>query len=135
MAHIHTSFRNLIGGASQFDLTTVSMRLILIDEADDIPAVGDDFLDDILAAAREETSAAVGSPTWGTVATGAFDFADTTFSATAGDACEGVLLYNDTPATDATRNLVAYDDGAAGLPVTLGGDVTYAPHANGMFSL
>lgn len=116
-----------------FDLATADIRLILIDEADDIPTEAtDDFLDDILVAAREEVSANVGSKTFGSVGTGAWDFADTTFSAAAGDPIEGVLAYQHT-GTDSTSRLIVYDDTAAALPVTLnGGDVIYAPNASGM---
>ena len=72
------------------------------------------------------------SLTFGVVADGAWDFADHTFSAAAGDPIEGVLAYQHT-GTDATSKLVCYDDTAAALPVTLnGGDVIYAPAAAGM---
>jgi hypothetical protein len=70
----------------------------------------------------------VGTPqTLGTksVALGVFDAADATYTAvTAGDTCEGVVIYKDT-GVDGTSPLIAYVDTITGFPLaTNGGDIT-----------
>ena len=59
------------------------------------------------------------------VASGAFDAGDATFSAvTAGDTSEGVVIYKDTGSA-ATSPLIAYIDVITGFPLaTNGGDIT-----------
>jgi hypothetical protein len=54
---------------------------------------------------------------------GILDASDVTFTATAGDQCEGILVFQQT-AADTTDVLLFWWDTASGLPVTLGGDVT-----------
>jgi hypothetical protein len=56
---------------------------------------------------------------------GIVDASDVTFVATAGDNCEGILVYKNV-GTAATDLLLFWWDAASGLPVTLGGDVTVA---------
>lgn len=53
------------------------------------------------------------------------DANDVTFTATSGDQCEGILVFQQT-AADTTDVLLFWWDTASGLPVTLGGDVTVA---------
>lgn len=116
------------------NMSADSIVALLADGADYTPAAADDFLDDIPAAGREETSAALGSKTF---TDGAFDSADPSWSSTTGDACEYVVLYNDTPGTDATKDLIyrGESDTISGLPVTLGGNVSLTVDATGWFSL
>jgi len=83
----------------------------------------------ISAAAQEEVSAAM---TLVSAATdGVCDASDVAFVGTAGDPCEGILVYFDsgTPATD---KLLFWWDASAGLPVTLGGDVTVQWNGSGL---
>lgn len=54
---------------------------------------------------------------------GIVDANDVTFTATSGDTCEGILVFEQTGA-DTTDILLFWWDSASGLPVTLGGDVT-----------
>ena len=54
---------------------------------------------------------------------GIIDASDVTFTGTAGDNCEGILVYQDEGSAAADR-LFLWWDSASGLPVTLGGDVT-----------
>lgn len=54
---------------------------------------------------------------------GVVDANDVTFTGTAGDACEGILVYREVGSA-ATDLLLFWWDSASGLPVTLGGDVT-----------
>lgn len=104
-------------------LTSVDVVVIGVDHADDTPVVAtDDFLDDILSGAR------VGS--WGplsskTISAGVFDAADVTDSSQSGDQYESLVIYNNTPAGESAKNLIAYIDTATGLPFTpSGGNVT-----------
>ena len=116
------------------DLTTVNVKLVLLDTADYTFNVAHDFLDDV-AAGREETSGNFGSKTIDVPEGGVFDAADVTLSAATGDPCEALWIYNDTPGTEATKNLIAYIDG---FSVTLnGGDVVvqWAGDPNRIFKL
>lgn len=54
---------------------------------------------------------------------GVVDANDVTFTGTAGDQCEGILVYQNVGSA-ATDRLLFWWDSASGLPVTLGGDVT-----------
>lgn len=127
---LYPSFKEaLLSGA--VNLTSVDVKAVLIDTADYTFNTAHDFLDDVAAASREETSGNLASKT---VTGGVFDAADVTFSATSGDGCEAVILYVDT-GNAATSRLIAYIDTASGLPVTLGGDVTVRWHASGIFAL
>jgi len=74
-----------------------------------------------LAAGIKETS---GSMTLvSAAADGVLDASDVTFVGTAGDTCEGILLWQ-SKGSAATDRLLLWWDASAGLPVTLGGDVT-----------
>lgn len=99
-----------------------AIRTALIDTADDVlDLVADDFLDDIAAAAFEERS---GNMTLVDAAVdGVVDASDVTLLGTAGDPCEGILVYK-FGTNDADSVPLFWWDTAAGLPVTLGGDVT-----------
>ena len=102
--------------------------VVLVDETDLTPAESppnvatDDFLDDIEAAARVATSGNLASIT---IVGGLYDATDITLSAVSGDPCDDVVVYDNTPVTDATRDLMVMIDTATGLPVTPnGGDIT-----------
>ena len=100
-----------------------SIKLVFVDHTDDNPNVAtDDFLDDIVGAGRVGTSGAFASKTF---TAGVFDAADVTVTAVTGDQFESIVIYNDTPGTEATKDLVAKIDTATGLPCTPnGGDIT-----------
>jgi len=104
------------------DWDTDTIKLVLIDEADDtIDLAVDDNLDDRAAAARVATSGAFASKT---VTAGVADAADVTLSAVTGDVSESIDVYKDT-GVEATSRLVCNIDTATGLPVTPnGGDIT-----------
>ena len=121
--------QSLLEGAN--NLTSVNIKAILVDTADYTFSAAHDFLDDVAAAAREETSANLSGKT---TTNGVFDATDVTFTATSGDPCEAVILYIDTGVA-ATSRLICYIDTAGGLPVTLGGDVVVRWNASGIFSL
>lgn len=113
------------------DILGGDVKAVLIDGADYTYATAHEFLDDIPAGAREETS---GNLSTKTVTDGTFDADDITFTGTSGDACEAVVLYIDT-GTASTSNLICYLDSMSGFPVTLGGDVTVEWDASGIFTI
>lgn len=116
----------------EFALATDNIKCVLVDAADYTVSIDvDQFLSDIAAGAREETSGNLASKT---TALGVFDAADVTFSATAGDTCEALVIYQDTGSA-ATSRLIAYIDSAAGLPAVLGSDITVRWSALGIFKL
>jgi hypothetical protein len=118
----------------EHDMNTDSIKAILGDSADYTYNAAHDFLDDILAAARVATSGALTSPT---IVNGVFDTADFTWTAVTGDVSEFIALFNDTPATEATKGLVCfYDTGMTGMPVTPnGGNINVTVHTSGWFAL
>jgi hypothetical protein len=113
-----------------------SIKLVFVDHADDNPDPAvDDFLDDIAAAGRVATSGALASKTF---TAGVFDAADVTVASVTGDQFESIVLFNDTPGTEATKDLIAKIDTATGLPCTPnGGDITvqWDNGANRIFKL
>lgn len=123
-----------LGGtaAARIDWDADAIKLVLVDHGIDTPLPAtDDFLDDILAGARIATSGNFASKT---TTAGVADAADVTLTAVSGASVESIVIYDDTPATEATKQLIAFIDVATGLPFTpSGGDVTSvraadAPH-------
>lgn len=113
-----------------------SLKVIGVDHADDTPVPAtDDFLDDISAPARVFTSGALASKTF---TGGVFDAADLTIATVTGDQFESLVIFNDTPGTEATKDLIAFIDTATGLPCTPNGaDITiqWDSGANKIFAL
>jgi len=104
------------------DVTDCSVTTL--DTLDDIDAVGT-----IVGAAVDIT---VPVTTDGTVSC-----ADIVWSTVSGLQCEAIVFYWDT-GTPSTSTLIAYLDSTAvsNLPVTPnGGDITFEPHASGIFTL
>jgi len=113
-------------------LLSGDIKAVLVDTADYTYSAAHEFLSDIPAGAREETSANFASKT-GT--NGVFDAADISFTGATGDPCEALVLYIDT-GTASTSRLVAYIDSATGLPITLnGGDANITWDASGILAL
>lgn len=113
---------------------TADIKMVLIDETDHtVNLATDNALDDIAAAAREEISANFASKT---LTAGVADATDPVFSATSGDACDSMTIYEDS-GVESTSELICNIDTAGGLPVTLGGDVTvqFDSGANKIFKL
>ena len=133
---LFTSYRNLVFTAPP-NLSTLTIKAMFVDHADDTPLAADDFIDDILSAARVPAIAscpALASKTIGTVAAGVFDAADTVFTALTGDQSESLILFEDS-GTEATSDLIARWDTATGLPLTPnGGDVTVTWNASGIIT-
>lgn len=122
-----------LGGDLDWDAHTI--KLVFVDHADDTPNVStDDFLDDILVAARVAISGAFAGKT---KTNGVADADDVTLTAVTGDQFESIVIYRDT-GVEASSQLIAYIDTATGLPTTpSGGDITvrWDSGANRIFKL
>ena len=132
-----TAFRNgQLSNTSLVDLDLDDIVAMFVDHADDTPVIAtDNFIDDILSAARVPAIAScpsLGTVTIGTVAAGVFDAADTVFTTLTGDASESLIIFKDT-GTESTSKLVGFWDTATGLPLTPnGGNVTVQWNASGI---
>jgi len=117
------------------DLTSVTIKAVLVDLADYTFSAAHEDLADVASAGRVATSGALASKT---VTGGVFDAADITWSSVSGDQSEAIVIYIDT-GTEATSRLILFlDTGVTGLPVTPnGGDisVTWDAGANKIFAL
>lgn len=101
------------------------VRTGLVDTADyTVDLANHEFRDAAgLAAGIEETSGAMTKVD--AAQDGVVDANDVVFVATAGDTCEGILVWRNV-GTAATDLLLFWWDTVTGMPVTLGGDVTVA---------
>lgn len=124
----------LLDADTNVDLIAGDIRAILVDLADYTYSAAHDFLDDVPAAARVAVS---GSLTTKSVTDGTFDCDAWTWSTVSGDPSEAIILYNHDGGADTARRLIYFmDTSQTGLPVTPnGGNITYTPHANGVFTL
>lgn len=117
------------------DWVADDIRAVLVDLADYTPNLAtDDFLADIPGGARVAVSGAFASKT---ATAGVVDAADVVFSAVTGDVSEALVIYKHT-GSDATAQLIAFIDSAAGLPVTPNGTnitVTWDNGSNKIFRL
>lgn len=114
------------------NLSSDTIKVVLIDLADYTFSAAHDFFDDVPGAA------VVATATLGTKTTtgGVFDSADPTFTAVTGDVSEALIIYKDTGSA-ATSPLIAFiDTGVTGLPVTPnGGNIGVTVNASGWFSI
>lgn len=121
--------------AGNLDWDGFNIKLVFIDEDDDVPDLAnDDYLDDILAGARVGVS---GNFAGKTVTDGVADATDVTVAAVAGDQFESFTIYYDSGA-EGTSTLIANIDTATGLPCTPnGGNITveWDDGANKIFKL
>lgn len=112
------------------DLSSADLVGMFVDNADDTVLVTDDFIDDVLSAARVPAIAScpsLSAKTFGVVAVGVFDADNLVFTALTGDPVEQFIVFNDT-AVESTSDILACWD------VTLtpnGGDVTVVFNASG----
>ena len=120
---------------AEVDWSVDDIKLILVDHTDDTPDPAvDDFLDDILVAARVATS---GNFATKTSTDGVADADDVVLSTVTGDEAESIVIFHDTT-VETTSLLIAFIDTATGLPVTPnGGDITvvWDSGANRIFKL
>lgn len=119
----------LLQGA--INMSTATIKAVLIDTNDVAYNAAHDFLNDV-SAAVVGTAVTLSSKTF---TNGVFDAADVTFTSVTGDQAEAIVIYEDT-GTASTSHLLAFVDTATGLPVTPnGGDITVAWNASGIFAL
>ena len=127
-------FKNVqLGSGTPVTFPTDAIKVILVDGADyTVNLSTHDFLNDLAAIGRVATATLATK----TVAGGAFDSADPTFTAVSGDVSELLVLYKDT-GTEATSNLIAYyDTFSAGMPITPnGGNIVCTVASAGWFAL
>lgn len=104
------------------NLSSSTVKAVLIDTADESYNSADEFLSDVTGAGIVGTAQTLGTKTF---TNGVFDAADVTFTAVTGDQAEAILIYIDT-GNSATSRLIAFlDTGYTNLPVTPnGGDIT-----------
>jgi len=111
-----------------------TIKVTLVDAADyTVNLSTDDYYNDVTAGGRVAVATLTGKST----AAGVADAANVTFSSVTGDVSEALVIWKDT-GTESTSPLIAYIDGATGLPVTPnGGDitVTWDDGANKIFKL
>lgn len=114
-----------------------NIKVCSVDETDDVPdLVNDDFLDDILAGAREFTSGNLASKTSTDGVADAADLAPA-FTGATGDQFESITVFRDSGAA-ATSELICNIDTATGLPLTPDGgniNITWSEGANKIFKL
>jgi hypothetical protein len=123
----------LLDASANVDINDGTVKVALIDTADEAYNAADEFLSDVTGAGIVGTAQTIANTT---VASGLFDGDDVTFTAVSGDPCEALLIYIDT-GNAATSRLVAFiDTGVTNLPVTPnGGNIALAWNASGIFQL
>lgn len=121
--------------SAQLNWSTDTIKAVLVDTAVYTPSLAaHEYLSDISGSSRIATS---GAFTGKTIAGGAADANDVTFTSVSGASIEAVVLYKDT-GVEGTSPLIAYIDVATGLPITPnGGDiiVTWDNGTNKIFRL
>ena len=118
---------------SAIDMNLDTIKILLVDTADYVVNLTTDQDHADVTGAGIVSTATLGTLS---IASGAFDSADPTFSAVTGDVSEAIVVYKDS-GVSATSPLIAYyDTFSAGMPVTPnGGDITVTVHGSGWFSL
>lgn len=132
------AIRNGVWNSGLPDLTGLTIKAMFVDNADDTVVATDDFIDDVLSAARVPAIAscpALASKTNGVVGVGVFDAADTTFTSLTGDQSEQLILFEDS-GVEASSDIICFWDTATGLPITPnGGNVTVVWAAGGILTV
>lgn len=114
------------------DLTTDTIKFILVDTADYTYSTTHQYLSDVAAAGRVATSGALASKT---ITNGIFDAADVTLSSVSGDQSEALIFYKDTGVEGTSPLLWYIDTGVTGLPVTPNGnDINVIWNASGIIA-
>lgn len=131
---IYPKYKERAMGAG-LDLTSLAVKVALIDLADYTYSASHEFLSDVAGAAIVATSPNLGSKT---VTNGVFDAADTTFSAVTGDQSEALIIYQDTGVGSTSRLIAFLDTGITNMPVTPAGvdiPIQWDNGANKIFAL
>ena len=124
---IHIMQADITGGLDAADI-----KAVLIDTGTYTYSAAHEDYDDLTGVVATET-AALGSKTIGTVATGVFDAANGTVSSATGNSAEAVVVFWD-GGTSATDYLLSSNE-LSGAVTPNGGDITISWHESGIFSL
>lgn len=105
----------LLSGGANTNLSTGTVKALLIDSADEAYNAADEFLSDVTGAGIVGTSAALAGKAF---TNGAFTATSpTTFTGVSGDQSEALILFVDTGVAGTSR-LICWIDTATGLPFT-----------------
>jgi hypothetical protein len=118
---------HLLGATTKVDLVADNIKILFYSGA--ITTTWE-FVGDLTGASIVARSGNLASKT---TTNGVFDANDITVTAVSGSAFTHVILYDDTPATDAGKQLVAVFDVASFTPT--GGDISVIWNASGLFSI
>lgn len=124
-----TGKAHLLGLATKVDLIADTIKVLLIDTADEVYNGADEFHSNITGAGIVATSGALAGKT---VTAGTFDANDITITAVSGDTVEAVVLFKDT-GVSGTSPLIAWFDVTTFTPN--GSDVTVTWNASGIFAI
>jgi hypothetical protein len=111
------------------DLTTDTIKWLIIDTADETYNSADQYHSDVTGAGIVATSGALSGKT---VTSGVFDASDILISAVSGDSSEALILWMDTTVSG-TSPLIAWFDISTFTPG--GSDVTIVHNASGIFGI
>jgi hypothetical protein len=118
---------HLLGASTKVDLVADTIKFLFYSGA--ITTTWE-FVGDLTGASIVARSGALAGKT---TTNGVFDANDVTVTAVSGSAFTHVVLYDDTPATDAAKQLICVFDIASFTPT--GGDVSVIWNASGLFSI
>jgi len=118
---------HILGAATKVDLVADTIKFLFYSGA--ITTTWE-FVGDLTGASIVARSGALAGKT---VTNGVFDANDATVTAVSGSAFAHVIVFDDTPATDAAKQLVAVFDITTFTPT--GGDISVVWNASGLFSI
>ena len=127
---VYPAYKEACLDGSAEDLSSVNIKICLVDTGTYTYSATHNFLDDISGIV-----ATSGNLSGKSITDGAFDADNVTFSSVSGSSAEAIIVYYDSGSASTSR-LICYIDTATGLPVTPnGGDITVTWDAGGIFSL
>jgi hypothetical protein len=103
------------------DMDTDSIKVLFVKTAYTVDLTAHQYVSDVTTGNILVRSAALAGVS---VTNGIFDANDITTTMGTATQVSYLILYDDTPSTDATKPLILYIDTATGLPFTTAGDVT-----------
>lgn len=127
---IYPAFKQALLNGS-VDLTTATVRAVLIDTGAYTYDSAHDFYNDLTGVVGTESAPLTSK----TITNGVFDAADISFTAVTGNTVEAIVLFVDT-GNASTDRLICFLDQGVGLPVLPnGGDINVSWSPSGIFSL
>jgi hypothetical protein len=118
---------HILGASTKVDLVADTIKILFYSAA---ITTTNEFVSDLTGGSIIARSGALAGKT---TTNGVFDANDITVTAVSGSAFTHVILYDDTPGTDATRQLIAVFDVSTFTPN--GGDINVVWNASGLFSI